>query len=592
MRRLLVAVLFIVVFYPRAIARPIHPKLVLLKENTVNLMLIGDRAQIKTGPLDKNVYNISCEVKGKAIVLKERFGSPSFGYSFRFEAISPGSAVVVQRISKFGKGKEKVKTKEYEVRVFSINSIPKVSLNLIAEHPDKYTDRFVLIHGISRGWGGFSKTKRIVDTMLKRSDWVIEDDSAAAYISGVPKVKKGVMVDIVCKVVVRPNGEWALVGHRILEADNTGLNIIANDINRFTLKLYKKLSNNEGNLFFSSFSIVDALAMTYAGASKNTAEQMAKVLNFNMPKERLHSVFSKLLNCIQAETQNNTYKFSIANAIWVEKDYKLLDYFVNLINLYYGGNLFSVDFVNQPQKTINRINKWVEDKTTGKIRDLIRKGDINSLTRLILTNAIYFKGKWTHPFRKEDTKSMPFHITNNKTVRVPMMFQEGRFPYYENKKEGFKAIELPYAGNSISMVIFLPSNLEGFEQALSQNMVARIIASLREDEVKVYLPRFRFKVRCYLSKVLSDMGMRDAFSTRADFSDMTGNKDLKISRVIHEAYIDVNEEGTEAAAATGVVMQLKAVMWKPTFKADHTFIFMIVHKKTGSVLFMGRVIKP
>ncbi len=592
------ATLFVLLLsYSLAIAGTVSSRPIVLTPNMMTLMLVGDETKIQTGPLHKNINYVKCVVRGKAVFFTGKSGTPPSGYSFRFKAAKPGDAVILEKTSKFGKKGENVEIKKFKVKVFAISDIPKAPLSSIAEHPGKYAGGFILISGVSRGWGRPVKAEKVWGTMITRSDWIIEDDSGAAYVSGIPRVEKGKTVNIICRVLVRPNGAWALMGHRILTGTNhaKGIKVAARDNNQFALDLYKKLSKTRGNIFFSPFSISDALAMTYAGARGNTEKQMAQALHFTLPQKELHPAFSELITSIQDGAEGKSCKLRIANALWGQKDYRFLPAFVELINRYYGGGFFTVDFKKHAEETRKRINRWVEDKTEDKIKNLIQKGDIDSLTRLVLTNAIYFKGKWASQFKKKDTKTMPFHVSPKESVQVPMMFQEGQFPYYETMSRDLQVLELPYAGDTLSMVVFLPSRAQGlerFEQGLTPKKMRKLLASLRKRKVMVYLPRFKLKTRYYMGRMLSEMGMPDAFSNRADFSGMTGNKELKISKIIHQAYVDVNEEGTEAAAATAVVMRMKAIMRIPVFRADHPFIFMIIHKKSGSILFMGRMVKP
>ncbi len=363
----------------------------------------------------------------------------------------------------------------------------------------------------------------------------------------------------------------------------------------FALKLYKNVSKKEGNLFFSPFSISDALAMTYAGARGNTERQMEDVLGFFRPQERFHAGFCALIEKVLPKEPQKGYTLRLANAMWGQKGYRFLPIFINTIDRYYHGGLFRVDFVKKTEETRQRINLWVEKHTGNKIKNLIQKGDINLLTRLVLTNAIYFKGLWASQFSANNTKSAAFYLEDGRLVSAPMMFQSREFPYFESRDRKLQVIELPYAGKVVSMLVFLPSREEGLsrlEKSLSVNDVRAIIASLQTRKVDVYLPRFRINSKFYLANVLSSMGMSDAFSKRADLSGMTGNKKLQISKVIHQAYVNVDEKGTEAAAATAVVIRLKAVIRNPVFRADHPFLFMMVHKETGSILFMGRVKNP
>ncbi len=589
---LLVTFVVLLLSYTSANEKSASLRSIVLTPNMMNLMLVGDEAVIKSASLHKNINYVKCEVQGEAVSFAGKSGTPSSGYSFRFKAIKPGDVVIMEKISKLGKREENTEIKKFAVRVYAESEIPRTPISSIAEHPEKYAGRFVLISGISRGWGRPEKAEKVWGEMVTRSDWIIEDETGAAYVSGIPKVEKGKAVNIICRVLIRPNSQWALMGHRILAETNQakGLNIIARDNNQFALDLYKKLSKKRGNVFFSPFSISDALAMTYAGARGNTEKQMAKVLHFSLPQEELHLAFSSLIERLEVKPGKKAYKVHIANALWGQKDYHFLEKFKALIDRYYNGGFYNVDFAGNTEVARKRINTWIEQKTEEKIKNLIARGDIDSLTRLVLTNAIYFKGKWASQFKKKNTKSMPFHVTSKKSVKIPMMFQEGQFPYFENGN--LQVLELLYAGDELSMIILLPAKKDGLaelEQHLTEKTLSQWLVHLHKREIKVYMPRFKLKTKYYLARNLAAMGMSDAFFNRADFSGMTGNKELKISRVIHQAYVEVNEEGTEAAAATAVTMRLKAIMRHPVFRADHPFIFLIIHKKTGSILFMGRV---
>ena len=362
----------------------------------------------------------------------------------------------------------------------------------------------------------------------------------------------------------------------------------------FGFNLYQELKETEGNLFFSPYSISTALAMTYAGARGQTEKEMAEVLHFSLEQEPLHSSFSKLQSELNAIQDKGHIKLSIANSLWAQQGYHFLDTFLNLNKKYYGAGLNFVDFATQTEATRKTINIWVEDKTQKKIKELIKPGMIDSLTTLVLCNAIYFKGYWLSRFDKKRTIDADFYISPDKTIKVPMMSQKSKFKY--RSFDNFSAIELPYEGNDLSMIVFLPKEadgLAGFERNLTNDNVKNWIGKLSKSykqEILVNLPKFKTTSEFELSKILSDMGMPHAF-VNADFSGMTGKKDLFISKVIHKAFVDVNEEGTEAAAATAVVM-LKAISKPLIFRANHPFVFLIRENKTGSILFIGRIIDP
>ena len=380
-----------------------------------------------------------------------------------------------------------------------------------------------------------------------------------------------------------------------LSMDNNTAIISASN-NAFGIDLYKKLITEEkGNIFISPYSISSALAMTYAGARGNTEKQMAKVLYFNLPQEDIHKAFSSLNAYFNRP--NKSYQLAIANSLWGQANYPFQKEFINLLNKYYEAGFNEVDFVNEENREKARltINKWVEDKTNNKIKELIHPEDISALTRLILVNAIYFKGKWQNQFDTKETRDMPFNLENKKKVNVPMMHQEGKFNYTEDEK--VQVLELPYSENELSMVIFLPKesiSLSDFEKELSIERVNKLLSNLSQEKVDVYIPKFKMEKRYILNKMLIDLGMSDAFDMMlADFSGMTGSKDLYISKVIHQSFIEVNEEGTEAAAATAVIMSGKSIApMIIEFKADRPFLFIIRDIKTNTILFIGRFVEP
>ncbi len=366
--------------------------------------------------------------------------------------------------------------------------------------------------------------------------------------------------------------------------------------NNFTLSLYKQLSSaNPGdNIFFSGFSVSCALSMTYVGAAGDTEAQIAKVLNFTLSKNEINKAFHDLL--YEINKRGKGYILEIANALWGDKGYSFLDSFLDVIDRYYGGGFYRVNFRGDPEGSREKINKWVEEKTREKIKDLLPPRSITSLTRLVITNAIYFKGDWLHPFEKENTQKMPFYTLDTTQVDVPMMYQKEKFEYMEEKGK-FKLLVLPYGDGRLSMVIVLPDKREGIselEQELTWDKIEDALIRTRKREVDVYIPKFKMERMYELVEPLNAMGMSDAFTNRADFSNMEPKKELYITDVVHKAYIDVNEKGTEAAAATGVVIALRAAIpYEPLiFKADHPFLYFIIHNPTGQVLFMGRVTDP
>ena len=375
---------------------------------------------------------------------------------------------------------------------------------------------------------------------------------------------------------------------------------LAESNNQFALTLYSRLAEEAGdkNLFVSPFSISSALGMTYAGARGETAEQMKSVLELNLPDERLHPAFASLNKQLNTAAGEEAYQLNTANALWGQEDYDFLDEFVNLTQEYYGAGLRRVDYRTAAGREDARetINSWVSEETQGKIEELISRGVLTNLTRLVLTNAVYFKGLWASPFDQKRTEKAPFTLADGSTTEADMMYQKHRFGYLE-MEGGTKLLEMPYKGDELSMVVLLPPEADGLdelEQDLSRERLTGWLGKAHPREVKVYLPRFEMTWKTDLVKTLKAMGMEDAFSLPpADFSGMTGEKDLFISNVVHKAYVKVDEEGTEAAAATGVVVGITSVQPdQPVFRADHPFLFCIRHRETGSILFMGRVMDP
>ena len=410
-------------------------------------------------------------------------------------------------------------------------------------------------------------------------------------------MKKMIFAILVLTLLIPYPGPSALGAQNAPAIDETASACVEGN-NRFAFNLFQKLVNSEmekgGNIFVSPFSISGALAMTYAGARGETQDQMKKVLQFNLEQKDLHPAFSSLFHAVNA-TKEKPYVLKTANALWGQVNYTFLKSFTSLIQTHYGGGFFPVDFVKQTEAARIRINRWVENQTEEKIKDILAEGDIDALTRLVLTNAIYFKGDWQTPFKEANTQTAPFHPTPDTSILVPLMTLTKKFAYME-RNDKFQALELPYAGDDLAMVIFLPSKTHGFANFaadFSPKILTESLAAMRPARIQVFLPKFKTKTKYYLKDILSAMGMGVAFTDNADFSDMTGNHDLKISKVIHQAFVEVNEKGTEAAAATAVVMALKSMPMPPkVFRADRPFAFLIRHKPTGSILFMGKITNP
>jgi serpin B len=287
------------------------------------------------------------------------------------------------------------------------------------------------------------------------------------------------------------------------------------------------------------------------------------------------------------------FQLHIVNAIWGQKDYKFLDSFLNVLGYNYGAGLRLLDFVNLSEPSRITINNWVSDQTKGKINDLIPQGSIDALTRLVLTNAVYFKASWFNPFDKGSTENGTFHLNVSSNVTMPMMTQTHSFGYASG--DGYQAVELPLYGSGLSMVILLPDSgkFESFENKLNASFASRIISDLVFCEVDLTLPKFKYEYECSLADTLAAMGMPKAFSGDTDFSGMAGNCDLAISDVLHKTYVSVDEAGTEAAAATAVVVGLTAMHGKTAqMTVDRPFVFLIRDSDTGTILFIGRVMNP
>ena len=367
----------------------------------------------------------------------------------------------------------------------------------------------------------------------------------------------------------------------------------------FAFELYRALREKDGNLFYSPYSISLALAMTYAGARGETAEQMAAALQFMLEQERMHPAFNWLDAELARRGQGGQgkdgkgFRLNIVNAIWGQKDYTFLSDFLDVLAENYGAGLRILDFITEAEKSRLIINDWVSDQTEGRIKDLIPQGAINELTRLVLTNAIYFNAAWEYPFDEKMTADGPFCLLNGQQVTVPMMKQTESFGYTEG--EEYQAVELLYDGNELSMVILLPEagEFEAFEQGLNAEKVSDIISNLRPTQVVLTMPKFEFESEFSLKDMLADMGMPIAFSGAADFSGMTGTPDLCISEVLHKAFVSVDEAGTEAAAATAVIMKETAIPNEPVqVTIDRPFVFLIRDIGTGAILFVGRVLNP
>ena len=372
-----------------------------------------------------------------------------------------------------------------------------------------------------------------------------------------------------------------------------GIKDVANANNKFAFDLYSQLDKSEnGNLFYSPYSISAALAMTYEGAEGKTAEEMKSVFHF--PESNiLRPNFAAIYNDINKGVED--YELKTGNALWVQQDFPFLADYKNRVEKYFGGKAANLDFVKETEKSRQTINSFIGEQTNNKIKDLIPTGFLNAMTRLVLTNAIYFKGTWQWEFDTSDTRDSEFEITPTNIVKTPMMNMDPDKVSFNYADTGdLQILELPYKGDEISMLVLLPSeNLDAIENTLTAEKLNEYKSKMKETKLdSISLPKFEFDTKYFMNDVLSALGMPTAFSESADFSGMTGKKDLFISFVIHQAYVKVDEKGTEAAAATAVGMELTAVMPRNVFRADHPFIFLIQDEGTGNILFFGRMVDP
>lgn len=371
---------------------------------------------------------------------------------------------------------------------------------------------------------------------------------------------------------------------------------LADSNNKFAFDLYPQLAEikgDEGNIFYSPYSIFSALLMTYEGARGNTAKEMKEV--FYLPDTKiLRPNFAEMFNSINKKSDE--YELMTGNAIWVQKDYALLPDYLDVISKHYGGRISNLDFINDTENSRIIINTYIEKQTKDKIKNLIEKGNIEARTRVVLTNAVYFKGKWLYEFDKSKTRDMDFNITSSNIIKVPTMEMQtsNEFKYIENDE--LQMIELPYKGNKISMYVILPKDTRNFMQKyLTKENLDKYFSEMTETKLEtIRLPKFKYEDDYSLKAPLSELGMMSAFDPdMADFSGMTGNKTLYIGKVIHKSFIEVDEVGTEAVAATAVVIGKNVSIDRPkNFVANRPFIFLIREKKTGNILFMGRIVDP
>lgn len=381
------------------------------------------------------------------------------------------------------------------------------------------------------------------------------------------------------------------------EASMEEIEKLAQANNQFALALYKQLTDEQGNLIYSPFSIYQALMMTYAGAESETAQQMMAALGVK-DIEEVHN----LMNALTLTLQNVKARevegmqpliFNIANALWMQKDFHFEQSFLDKLSANYAAGVKLVDF-NHPEDVQKLINHWVALETNDKIKDIIPDGMLNEMTRMVLSNAVYFKGAWRNRFDAKDTAKAPFTLMDGSKIDVDMMATSMQTAGIVN--EVFSAVALPYDGGSFAMALIMPKDFEAYQKALTPEVLNKLFEDLNMSHAMVHLkmPKFKTESTFDLGEKLQGLGMTDAFDAdKADFSGMTGQKDLYISDVIHKAYIDVNEEGTEAAAATVVGMSTTSMPAEElTINLDNPFIYVIYNTQTNAIVFMGHVVNP
>ncbi|WP_406660200.1 serpin family protein [Methanolobus sp. ZRKC3] len=399
--------------------------------------------------------------------------------------------------------------------------------------------------------------------------------------------------EVVNEIVPVVSAEFASVDKdAMISADSVDNYDISTANNAFAFDMYAKLKNDGENFFFSPYSISTAVSICYDGAEGSTKEQISNVFYYPLSKSILGESSKEMIDTINSE--NDEYDLQAANALWVQNSYQLNEQYIFNAENYYRGMITPLDFVNEPKASTDTINNWVEKKTNEKIKNLISEDKISLQTRLVITNTIYFNGKWVHEFDADDTRTMPFTLSSGHEKSVPTMNNREQFNYGENQKA--KILELPYKGDNLCMYMVLPrkNNITKFENGFTLKDYSELKDNMNsEGYVNIWIPKFTFKTGAELKSPLTEMGVIDAFNQeKADFSGIAADGNLVISEIYHQAFVDVHEKGTEAAAATGVIIEECAMDSSREFKADHPFLFFIEDKRTGSILFMGKVEEP
>jgi len=368
----------------------------------------------------------------------------------------------------------------------------------------------------------------------------------------------------------------------------------------FALAFYRQLAQDPGlagaNLFASPYSISLAFAMTYAGAGGDTAAEMAGALGFDLPPERVHEAFNGLAKELAGRGAGiadpaDRFQLNIVNETWGQTGYTFLGAYLDTLARHYGAAMNLLDFRADAAAARIVINDWVEKQTNDRIQDLMPDGSVTADTRLVLTNAIYFKAKWQDPFGKDRTATRPFTLASG--AEAPVDTMTNRWNYPVAKGSGYTAVELPYKGEELSMIVIAPDagQFDAFERNLTAAQVSAVAGKLRATDVELSLPKFQFATTVPLKAVMTELGMRKAFSAgEADFSGISAQDDLYIQSAIHKAFVAVDEEGTEAAAATGISVGVTSL--PEPIRIDRPFVFLIRDRQTGTILFLGRVMNP
>ncbi len=381
-------------------------------------------------------------------------------------------------------------------------------------------------------------------------------------------------------------------------AGNAQLQSLVSSNTVFAFNLYGHIATNSGNLFLSPYSISTCLAMTYEGARGNTAQEMAQVFGFGTNQEQFAAAFGDLQRQIEDREVPNVIELHLANALWTQEGFPFLTTFLQSATGDYQASVNQADFATSADAATQAINRWVAQQTQNRIQDMLAPGSLNSLTRLVLANAIYFKGTWNVAFSPTNTTTQVFNVSSSLQVTVPMMHEPAVVTNLYNyvRTADYEALELPYASNRFSMLVLLPAQVDGYKQLeaeLSLAFLANVKTQMKKQMVEIYFPKFSLESDLDLKEVLSALGMPSAFEQGlADFSGLDGMTDLYLSLIRHKAWIDVDEAGTEAAAATVTGITTTVAPGNPVFRADHPFLFFIREERTGSLLFLGRLLNP